>query len=111
MQNKRGKMKIKGINHFEYTRGLIVASIMWLGIILFMITLDVISDLLEWAFGTHWLRPVLFILFVIIGAMLLGRIGILSFNKLTRNRFRYFSTEKIKKVLNGGNENVIRNRI
>ena len=94
-------MKDKGINHFEYTRGLITASILWVGFVIFLAITDIIHDLTEWAFGSHWLQPTIFILFVIVGAILIARIGILAFSKLMRNRFRYFPTEKIKKALEG----------
>ena len=90
---------MKGTNHFEYTRGLIVASILWVGFVLFLALTDIISNLLEWALGNHWIRTLLFISFVIVGAMLLVRIGGRAFNKLTINRFKYFPTEKMKKAL------------
>ncbi len=95
---------MKGINHFEYTRGLITASIIWLCFIVFLGIVDIIHDLLLWAFGNHWLRPTIFILFIIISAMLLARIGMLGFNKLTRNRFKYFPTDKMKDILGKGEE-------
>lgn len=95
----------KGINHFEYTRGLITASIIWLGFVIFLAITTIISDLTEWAFGDGWLQSLVFISFVVISVIYLMNIGNLAFNKLTRNRFKYFSTEKIKEVLSGMNEN------
>ncbi len=95
----------KGINHFEYTRGIIVTSILWGGFVLFLAITDIISDLTKWAFESFWLQRTVFILFVIVGAVLLVRIGERAFRKLTRNRFKYFPTDKIKKVLEGRKSN------
>ncbi len=91
---------MSGINNFEYTRGLITASILWGGFVIFLAIYDIIKDMLEWAFGRGLVSSSIFILFIVVTAILIIEIGNLSFIKLTRNRLKYFSTEKIKKILN-----------
>lgn len=89
----------KGVNHFEYSRGIIVASILWGGFVIFVMLTSIVTNMIEWAFGRGWLSTVMLLLYILPSAMLLVRIGHLAFSKLTRNRFKYFSTEKIIKVL------------
>ena len=86
-------------NKFEYIRGLIVASILWFGFTMFLILVDLIRDLIQWGLGYGLAYLLIFVSFVIVSAMLLVRIGERAWIKLTKNRFKYFSTENIKKAL------------
>ncbi len=41
-------MKQKGINHFEYTRGLIVVSVLWFSLIIYGLVIDLMDNLISY---------------------------------------------------------------
>lgn len=84
-------------NDYEYGRGIIVGSIIWLGFIVFMIVARAVGHLIDWAFSVDSRIGILFFLiFMLISILYVLKIIKVAAKKLSINRFKYWPDKKMR---------------